>query len=48
MSRSNCKILDTGDRFPRLNINLVTGEVMSVPDDFGGNWSILLFYRGHW
>ncbi len=48
MSRSNCKILDTGDKFPKLDLSLVTGEMMSVPDDFVGSWSILLFYRGHW
>ncbi len=48
MSRSNCTILDTGDRFPKLNVSLVTGDMMSLPDDFGGSWGILLFYRGHW
>ncbi len=48
MQRSNCVILDTGDLFPRLDFELVGGDSISLPEDFGGRWNILFFYRGHW
>ena len=48
MSRSNCKILDTGDSFPALAFSSVEREVITLPDAFGERWNILLFYRGHW
>jgi len=40
--------LDTGDVFPQLSLSLVGGGAMTVPDDIGGNYAVLLFYRGHW
>ncbi|MDH3703512.1 MAG: hypothetical protein OEU46_19610 [Alphaproteobacteria bacterium] len=40
--------LDTGDAFPQLSLSLAGGGSMTVPDDLGGNYAVLLFYRGHW
>jgi peroxiredoxin len=40
--------LDTGDAFPQLSLSLAGGGSMAVPDDLGGNYAVLLFYRGHW
>ena len=42
------KKLDTGDAFPQLNLSLAGGGSMTVPDDLGGAYAVLLFYRGHW
>lgn len=48
ISSSNYRILDTGDLFPKLDLNLASGEAVSLPSGFGERWNILLFYRGHW
>lgn len=48
MSRRNCKILDTGNEFPKLSFKTVEQEVVNLPEDFEERWNILLFYRGHW
>jgi len=48
MSRSNSRILDTGDSFPKLTFGSIDGGVITLPADFGDRWNILLFYRGHW
>lgn len=48
MVSGNCRILDTGDIFPRLDFSLSSGEAVSLPEDFGERWNVLLFYRGHW
>ena len=48
MSRTGCKMLDTGDAFPRLSIDTVDGRRIELPDYFDSRWNILLFYRGHW
>jgi alkyl hydroperoxide reductase subunit AhpC len=48
MSRSNCTILDTGDNFPALEFSAVGGGMVTLPEDFGERWNVLLFYRGHW
>jgi hypothetical protein len=48
MARESSTILDTGDRFPDLEFNLVSGEKMLLPRDLGNRWRVLLIYRGHW
>ncbi len=40
--------LNTGDTFPILNLQLVGGVTMTVPDDFDSKYGVILFYRGHW
>ncbi len=40
--------LNTGDSFPSLTIDLVSGGTMDLPGDMDGNYNVILFYRGHW
>ncbi len=48
MARQGSLILDTGDRFPALEMDSVSGERIILPVDFMGKWNVLLLYRGHW
>ncbi len=48
MSRTNCRVLDNGDRFPKMTCDAVDGGKIILPEDFGERWNVLLFYRGHW
>ena len=40
--------LDTGDAFPALTLNLIGGGTLALPADLDSNYSVVLFYRGHW
>ena len=40
--------LDTGDVFPDMALNLVGGATLNLPGGLKSNYSIILFYRGHW
>lgn len=40
--------LENGDRLPSLTAPTVGGGSMTLPDDVDGDWSLLVFYRGHW
>ena len=40
--------LDVGDRFPALALTLVVGGTVSLPNDLSSDYSVILFYRGHW
>ena len=40
--------LDAGDSFPDITLNLVGGSTLNLPGDLKSNYSIVLFYRGHW
>jgi hypothetical protein len=44
----NDKILDSGDAFPRIEIDQAGGGKISLPDDLAGSWGVVLLYRGHW
>lgn len=48
MARESGRILDTGDLFPVMELDSVSGEKIILPEDFDRRWTILLFYRGHW
>jgi peroxiredoxin len=41
-------LLNPGDPFPRLTMNVVGGETLTVPDAFAGEFATVLFYRGSW
>jgi peroxiredoxin len=41
-------VLNPGDPFPRMTINVPGGETLTVPDAFAGDFAALLFYRGAW
>ena len=36
------------DELVQLNLQLVSGGTMTVPDDFDSKYGVILFYRGHW
>jgi len=40
--------LNTGDRFPRLTLDLVDGSRLELPDGMDARYKVILFYRGHW
>lgn len=42
------KKLGIGDTFPAMNINLVDGGKLQLPDGLDAKYRIVLFYRGHW
>ena len=36
------------DTFPSIQLTMVGGDRVSLPDDIATPYAILLFYRGHW
>ena len=40
--------LDAGDSFPAMTLALTGGGTISLPDDLASDYSVVLFYRGHW
>ena len=41
-------LLNPGDPFPRLTIETVGGQLLTIPDAFAGDFAAVLFYRGAW
>ena len=41
-------LLNPGDPFPRLMMNVPGAETLTVPDAFAGDFAAVLFYRGAW
>ena len=48
MGRIGSAMLDTNDMFPKLDLQLVTGETLKLPEETRGGYGVILFYRGHW
>ena len=48
MARIGSVILDTNDRFPELDLKLVSGETLKLPQATGEGYGVVLFYRGPW
>ncbi len=48
MPKVNDKLLDRGEIFPRLEMNKVGGGKIILPDDFSGEWGVVIFYSGYW
>lgn len=40
--------LDSGDRFPDLELSLVSGGTRRLSALAGNGWCVLLIYRGDW
>ena len=40
--------LNAGDLFPAYQVQTVDRGTLNIPQDLSGEYSILLFYRGHW
>lgn len=45
---ANAVLLDTGDRFPRLELNLTTGRRLVLPDELKLPHNVILVNRGAW
>ncbi len=41
-------LLNPGDPFPRLTIETVGGQPLTIPDVFAGDFAVVLFNRGSW
>ena len=41
-------LLDRGDRFPALTIDVAGGDALQLPDALAGHYGIVLLYRGSW
>jgi peroxiredoxin len=41
-------LLNPGDPFPRLTITTTSGQMLTLPDTFAGDFAVALFYRGSW
>jgi peroxiredoxin len=41
-------LLNPGDPFPRLTIGTPSGQTLTIPDTFAGEFAVVLFYRGAW
>ena len=39
--------LNVGDPFPYYDIQTIQGKTLHIPEDLSGEYSVLLFYRGH-
>lgn len=42
------EMLKTGDPFPTIEAETVSGASVTLPDDLRGSPAVVLFYRGHW
>ena len=40
--------LQQGDRIPKLELNLLDGRALTLPEDAPSRYTALLYYRGHW
>ncbi|MCP4681171.1 MAG: hypothetical protein GY864_02415 [Desulfobacterales bacterium] len=48
MSRLGSELLDANDLFPSLELKLISGETLSLPEGTGEGYGVALFYRGYW
>ena len=48
MARLDSNFLDTNDLFPEMELRLVSGEPLRIPQELGEGYSVLLLYRGYW
>lgn len=48
MAQSLGNRLDSGDAFPDLELQLVSGGTQKISQLANGQWSVVLLYRGDW
>ncbi len=48
MARIGTKILDTGDTFPDLKLQLIDGSEIQTKTGLKNPFNVILFYRGYW
>jgi len=42
------KKLGVGSSLPSLQLQIAGGQQISLPQDIGTDFAVVLFYRGHW
>jgi hypothetical protein len=48
MGKIGSVVLDTNDRFPELDLPLISGKTLKFPQEGGDGYAVVLFYRGGW
>ena len=48
MARLDSNFLDTNDLFPEMELHLVSGELLKIPQKLGEGYAVFLLYRGYW
>jgi len=48
MGKVDSTFLDANDVFPDLDLQLVSGETLKLPEGTGEGYGVVLFYRGFW
>jgi peroxiredoxin len=48
MGRIGSTLLDANNVFPELNLQLVFGETLKLPEGTAEGYGVVLFYRGYW
>jgi len=48
MARLDSNFLDTNDLFPVMELSLVSGERLRIPQELGEGYAVFLLYRGYW
>ncbi len=48
MAKLDSNFLDTNDLFPEMELRLVSGELLSIPQELGDGYAVFLLYRGYW
>lgn len=48
MARLASRLLDTNDSFPEMDLQLISGGTLRIPEGLGAGYSVVLLYRGYW
>ncbi len=48
MGKISSAFLDANDMFPAMDLQLVSGETLKLPDATGDGYGVVLLYRGYW
>ena len=48
MGRIGSALLDTNDRFPELDLRLISDKTIKLPQEAGDGYAVVFFYRGGW
>ena len=48
MAKIGAGFLDANEVFPDLELKLVSGETVKLPEGTGVGYRVVLFYRGYW
>ncbi len=48
MARLDSNFLDTNDFFPEMELRLVSGELLRIPQGLNAGYAVFMLYRGYW